>query len=69
MTPPDGVDQLEDFDDWFQLLITHEYTHILQLDKVSDAPAFLQEIYGRNILLLPGVFQPTALLEGLAVYD
>ncbi len=69
VAPPDGLDTLEDFDDWFRLLITHEYTHILQLDKVSGAPAFLQKIYGRNILLLPGTFQPTALLEGLAVYD
>ena len=69
VAPPDGLDTLEDFDDWFRLLITHEYTHILQLDKATGAPAFLQKIYGRNILLLPGTFQPTALLEGLAVYD
>lgn len=69
VSPPDGLDTLEDFDDWFRLLITHEYTHILQLDKVTGAPAFLQKIYGRNYLLLPGMYQPTALLEGLAVYD
>ena len=69
VSPPDGLDTLEDFDDWFRLLITHEYTHILQLDKATGAPAFLQRIFGRNILLMPGVFQPTALVEGLAVYD
>ena len=69
VSPPDGLDTLEDFDDWFRLLITHEYTHILQLDKATGAPAFLRHIYGRNFLLMPGIFQPTALVEGLAVYD
>ena len=69
VAPPDGLDSLEDFDDWFRLLITHEYTHILQLDKATGAPAFMQHFFGRNILLLPGTFQPTTLLEGLAVYD
>ncbi len=69
VAPPDGVDSLEDFDDWFRLLITHEYTHILQLDKVTGAPAFMQHIFGRNIVFMPGNLQPTALLEGLAVYD
>ncbi|MGE5624217.1 MAG: hypothetical protein ACM3ZT_01575 [Bacillota bacterium] len=66
---PDGVDTLEDFDDWFRLLITHEYTHVLQLDKASGAPAFIRHIFGRNILLFPGIFQPTMLTEGIAVYD
>ena len=70
VTPPDDVDSLEDFDDWFRLLITHEYTHVLQLDKATGAPAFLRhEVFGREQLLFPGVFQPTMLLEGLAVYD
>lgn len=68
-TPPDGLDTLEDFDDWFRLLITHEYTHILQLDKATGAPAFMQHFFGRNFLLMPGIFQPTMLVEGLAVYD
>ena len=69
VTPPDGLDTLEDFDDWFRLLITHEYTHILQLDKATGAPAFMQHFFGRNFLLMPGIFQPTMLVEGLAVYD
>ena len=69
VSPPDGLDSLEDFDDWFRLLITHEYTHILQLDKATGAPGFMQHFFGRNLFLLPGTFQPTALLEGLAVYD
>lgn len=69
VTPPDGLDTLEDFDDWFRLLLTHEYTHVLQLDKAAGAPHALRHAFGRYPLLFPGVFQPTLLLEGLAVYD
>jgi hypothetical protein len=69
VSPPDDVDSLEDFDDWFRLLITHEYTHVLQLDKASGAPADLRDVFGRNQLLFPGIFNPTMLVEGLAVYD
>ncbi len=70
VSPPDDVDSLEDFDDWFRLLISHEYTHVLQMDQARGASAFLRDhVFGRNEFLFPGVFQPTLLLEGLAVYD
>ncbi|MHB8425985.1 MAG: TolB family protein [Gammaproteobacteria bacterium] len=69
VSPPDGLDTLEDFDDWFRELLTHEYTHVLQLDKAQGAPGALRRVFGRNPLLFPGAFQPTLLLEGLAVYD
>lgn len=70
VSPPDRPDYtLEDFDDWMRLLITHEYTHVLQLDKASAAPRVMRHIFGRFPLLFPGVFQSTFYLEGLAVYD
>ncbi|HEX5340152.1 MAG TPA: hypothetical protein VFX47_04675, partial [Gammaproteobacteria bacterium] len=70
VSPPDRPDYtLEDFDDWMRLLITHEYTHVLQLDKASAAPRVMRHIFGRFPLLFPGVFQPTLFLEGLAVYE
>ncbi|MFI4921675.1 MAG: hypothetical protein ACHQAZ_08565, partial [Gammaproteobacteria bacterium] len=69
VSPPDDVDSLEDFDDWFRILITHEYTHVLQLDKATGAPEALRDVFGRNQYLFPGTFNPTMLLEGLAVYD
>ncbi|HET7922201.1 MAG TPA: hypothetical protein VFM15_05545, partial [Gammaproteobacteria bacterium] len=50
-------------------LITHEYTHVLQLDKASGAPRVMRHIFGRFPLLFPGNFQPTLFLEGLAVYN
>lgn len=70
ISPPDRPDYaLEDFDDWLKLLITHEYTHVLQLDKASGAPRVLRYIFGRFPLWFPGNFQPSMYLEGLAVYD
>lgn len=70
VSPPDRPDYtLEDFDDWLTLLITHEYTHVLQLDKAAGAPRVLRYIFGRFPLWFPGNFQPSMFLEGLAVYD
>ena len=32
--PPDGMDELSDFDDFVKLLITHEFTHVVHLDTI-----------------------------------
>lgn len=68
VAPPDTTNSLEDYDDWLDTLITHEYTHILHLDKVAGGPGKLRNIFGRHYLLFPNVFQPVWLIEGLAVY-
>lgn len=55
------------YDDWMRLLITHEYTHIVQMDMVNSFPEVLQNIFGN--LYFPNMFQPVWLIEGLAVYE
>ena len=60
---------LIDSGEWLELLITHEYTHIIHLDKTSGAPGFLRHIFGRYVLLFPNLFQPTWLIEGLATHE
>lgn len=55
------------FDDWLRLLITHEYTHVLQLDMVTSGPEVLQKILGR--IYFPNLFQPVWMIEGLATYE
>lgn len=55
------------YDDWMRLLITHEYTHIVQLDMVKSFPEVLQNIFGN--LYFPNMFQPVWLIEGLAVHE
>lgn len=54
-------------DDWLRLVITHEYTHVLQLDMVAGLPRALRRVFGR--LYFPNAFQPEWLIEGLATYE
>ena len=55
------------YDDWMRLLITHEYTHIVQLDMVNGPARILRKIFGN--LYFPNMFQPVWLVEGLGVYE
>jgi hypothetical protein len=55
------------YDDWMRLLITHEYTHIIQLDMLNGPSTVLNSIFGN--LYFPNMFQPVWLIEGLAVYE
>lgn len=68
VSAPDDIDSLEDYDDWLDYVITHEYTHILHLDMAHGAPAGLRNVFGRHFLLFPNEFQPRWLLEGIATY-
>ncbi|NOQ90465.1 MAG: hypothetical protein GQ549_05925 [Gammaproteobacteria bacterium] len=69
LAPPTSVNTLEDFDDWFTTLITHEYTHIVHLDKSAGSPEYLRKIFGRFLFLFPNLFQPSWVHEGLATYE
>ncbi len=44
-SPPGPDSELEDYDDWFQLLITHEETHLAHMLRPSRRP--LQRLIGR----------------------
>ena len=72
LAPPDVLESLEAYADWLELVIQHEYTHILHIDKARGFPRVLRSIFGRIPSLLPNVFpnafQPRWLIEGLAVY-
>jgi len=68
MAPPDRANTLEDFDDWLETLITHEYAHILHLDKSTGGADTLRSIFGRHFLLFPNAMQPNWFIEGLATY-
>ncbi|MEQ1804472.1 MAG: hypothetical protein ABL900_03765 [Burkholderiaceae bacterium] len=65
---PDDDSQLLDNSSWLDLLLTHEFTHVVHLDKVRGAPKVLQAIFGRVPWFFPNVFQPLWALEGLATY-
>jgi hypothetical protein len=67
MQPPTKGELLV-YDDWLSMLIHHEYTHILHIDKVIDLPSFLRRVFGRFILLFPNALHPNWFQEGLATY-
>ena len=66
--PPTDASGLRDYDDWNALVVTHELTHIFHLDRSRGIWRFGQAIFGRNPLLFPNLYEPTWVIEGLAVY-
>ena len=68
VTPPRSDSTINDYNNWLEILITHEYTHTLHLDRRAGLPAGLQKVFGRLLLLFPNVLQPPWFIEGLATY-
>jgi hypothetical protein len=55
--------------DWAQMVVTHELAHIFHLDRVRGHWRLLQYVFGRSPFLFPNSYQPSWLIEGLAVYE
>jgi hypothetical protein len=66
--PPSDASGLRSYDDWNSLVVTHELAHIFHLDRARGIWRLGQAIFGRNPLLFPNLYQPTWVVEGLAVY-
>jgi hypothetical protein len=67
--PPVSESALRYTNDWGQLVITHELTHIFHLDRSRGIWAIGQKVFGRAALLFPNFYDPSWLTEGLAVYE
>ncbi len=67
--PPVDESALRYTNDWTQMVITHELTHIFQLDRVRGIWALSQHIFGRAAPSFPNLYAPSWLLEGMAVYE
>jgi len=72
VSAPDSISSLEDHAGWLETLITHEYLHILHLDKATNAAAIWRTLFGRNPFFLlntfPAASSPGWSIEGLATY-
>jgi hypothetical protein len=66
--PPVSTSALRFYDEWTALVITHELTHIFQLDRARGWWRLAQRIFGRSPPLMPNAYVPSWLTEGLAVY-
>jgi len=67
VTAPDDLSPLSDYDDWYETLLTHEYTHTLHIDHIGGLPALGNALIGKRFS--PNQVQPRWFLEGLAVYE
>ena len=66
--PPIDTPELRNYDDWSQLVITHELTHIFHLDRADGLWRLGRNVFGRHPAFFPNAYLPSWLVEGLAVY-
>jgi hypothetical protein len=72
VTAPDSMSVLEGYDDWLDILLTHEYVHIVHLDTVHGLPRLANALLGFGVagkVWQPNVIQPRWFVEGLATYE
>jgi hypothetical protein len=58
-----------DFDDWLRLAFTHEFTHIVHLDRSEGWARIGRGIFGRAPYVFPNLFLPRWQIEGIATYE
>lgn len=69
--PPMDGGSLSYFDDWLELVITHELVHTFHLDMTGVIGKVIRGVFGRPPALwpvFPSAATPTWMLEGLATY-
>src|SRR5262249_12231523 len=63
VTAPTEVSGLEDYDDWLTTVITHEMTHIVQLDMVYGLPWVGRLLFGKYVSM--NQYTPAWVTEGV----
>jgi Tol biopolymer transport system component len=66
--PPVDDPSLAYYDDWLDLVITHELTHSFHLDYARGLVLVPRYVFGRSPLSFPETTTPAWTKEGLAVY-
>lgn len=64
MASPDDILGTEDYLDRLTSLLTHEYAHILHIDKIGDRAKIKRDILGRFLISFRQFFSPIGLLRG-----
>ncbi|MDP3275522.1 MAG: hypothetical protein Q8Q09_10030 [Deltaproteobacteria bacterium] len=67
VTAPEDLSVLGEYDDWLELLVLHEYTHVTHADQIGGIPALINRIFGK--IYPPNLVQPRWILEGIATYN
>ncbi|MCU0634584.1 MAG: hypothetical protein MUE41_06905 [Gemmatimonadaceae bacterium] len=66
--PPVAMRELRFYEDWAQLVITHELLHIFHIDRSRGIWRLGQRLLGRHPALFPNAYLPSWVKEGLAVH-
>ena len=64
--PPTDGGELSSNNQWFQLLVLHELTHIIHIDQVGGIFRWLRTFFGS--IIKPGIWTPSWISEGIAVW-
>ncbi|MGQ0715298.1 MAG: hypothetical protein ACT4PJ_16490 [Gemmatimonadaceae bacterium] len=67
-TPPTASRSLRFYNDWSELVITHELVHIFHLDRSAGWWGIARKLFGRAPVFMPNFFTPAWVTEGLATY-
>lgn len=71
-TAPEALSVLEGYDDWLDILITHELTHVVHLDTVHGISRLANALLGFGVLgkvTSPNILQPRWIVEGAATME
>lgn len=72
VTAPESMSVLDTYDDWIDILVTHELVHIVHLDTIHGLPRLVNALFGFGVLgnlVSPNVAQPRWFVEGVATYE
>jgi hypothetical protein len=65
--PPFDFSPLQEYDDWLNLLVTHEYTHLLHLDNIGGLASVVNAIFGKT--WAPNHMSPYFVIEGYTTFQ
>jgi hypothetical protein len=66
---PPGSEFIGHTDDWLRLVFTHEFVHIVHLDRSGGWAKVVRRLFGRTPLAFPNLLLPLWQIEGLATYE
>lgn len=66
---PAGSEFIGRNDDWLRLVFTHEFTHIVHLDRSEGWARLLRGVFGRTPVAFPNLWLPPWMIEGIATWQ
>jgi hypothetical protein len=66
---PAGYEFIGDVEDWLRLVFTHEFTHIVHLDRSEGWARLVRTLFGRMPIAFPNLYLPVWQIEGLATFE